>query len=241
MQKKITILKITLIIISLLLFISIFSLVTKFNSISQQKITSAVIAIGEVIKLPNPIIKSNISVEEAIYNRKSIRNFMDEQLSLKDFSQLLYSSQGITEGTHRVVPSAGALYPLEIYAAVEDVENITPGLYHYIPHKHSIEYIAGGSIKPNIPSIAYNQLWIKDSAADIIIAADYSRTESKYRKMAEKYVHMEVGHASQNVYLQAYALGLGTTIVGGFDNKKMKELMGIPYMPLAILPIGKPG
>lgn len=166
---------------------------------------------------------------------------MDEQLSLKDFSQLLYSSQGITEGTHRVVPSAGALYPLEIYAAVEDVENITPGLYHYIPHKHSIEYIAGGSIKPNIPSIAYNQLWIKDSAADIIIAADYSRTESKYRKMAEKYVHMEVGHASQNVYLQAYALGLGTTIVGGFDNKKMKELMGIPYMPLAILPIGKPG
>lgn len=241
MVRRTSILKITLIALSLLLFISIFSLVTKFNSLSQQRITGAVVVIEEVIKLPKPIIKGNVSVEEAIYNRISVRNFKDEQLSLKEFSQLLYASQGITEGTHRTVPSAGALYPIEIYAAVDDVENITPGLYYYIPQKHSIEYIGDGSIKPNIPSIAYNQLWIKDSAADIIITADYLRTESKYGKMAEKYVHMEVGHSAQNVYLQAYALGLGTTIVAGFDNQKMKELMEIPYMPLAILPIGKPG
>ena len=150
MTRRTSILKITLIALSLLLFISIFSLVTKFNSLSQQRITGAVVVIEEVIKLPEPIIKGNVSVEEAIYNRISVRNFKDEQLSLKDFSQLLYASQGITEGTHRTVPSAGALYPLEIYAAVDDVENITPGLYYYIPQKHSIEYIGDGSIKPNI-------------------------------------------------------------------------------------------
>ena len=239
MQKKTCALKILLLVLLLAVFFSILLLIAKFNHLYGQKIPSAVVVQQEIISLPEPRLSSDVSIEEAMYNRRSIRDFTDEHLSLEELSQLIFASQGITDGSHRTVPSAGALYPIEIYVLVDNVQNISPGFYHYVPDTHSLQYVSSSSIKAEMPAIAYHQSWMEDSAADIVIAADYSRTEKKYGRMAEKYVHMEVGHAAQNVYLQAYALGLGTTIVAGFENAKMKKLMGIEYMPLAIMPVGK--
>lgn len=239
MQQKTCALKILLLVLSLAVLFSIFLLVAKFNHLYGQKITDTAVMQQDIISLPEPRLGSDVSIEESMYNRRSIRDFTDENLSLEELSQLLFASQGITDGTHRTVPSAGALYPIEIYVLVDNVQNISPGFYHYVPDTHSLQYVSSSSIKAEIPAKAYYQLWMEDSAADIVIAADYSRTEQKYGRMAEKYVHMEVGHAAQNIYLQAYALGLGTTMVAGFENAKMKKLMGIEYMPLAIMPVGK--
>lgn len=232
-------LKIMIVVLSLVIFFSILATMTRFNSLPQQKITAAVVMRQDIVQLPEPNLKGDVSIEEAMYNRKSVRAFSDEELSLEELSQLLFASQGLTQGIHRTVPSAGALYPIEIYALVDKVENISPGLYHYILHDHSLKLVGSSSIKAQIPAIAYQQFWMTGSAIDIVIAADYSRTEVKYGRMADKYVHMEVGHAAQNVYLQAYALGLGTTMVGGFENAKMKKLMDIEYMPLVIMTIGR--
>ena len=238
MQDRKYALKIMIVVLSLVIFFSIFATMTRFNSLPQQDITAAVVMRQDIVQLPEPNLKGDVSIEEAMYNRRSVRAFSDEELSLEELSQLLFASQGLTQGAHRTVPSAGALYPIEIYTLVARVQNISPGFYHYIPQTHSLKLVSF-SIKAQIPAIAYHQSWMAGSAADIVIAADYSRTEAKYGRMAEKYVHMEVGHAAQNVYLQAYALGLGTTMVGGFENVKMKKLMDIEYMPLAIMTIGR--
>lgn len=228
--------KLTIVAVSIIVAISIFSIMTKFN---HAPITGAIVPEQGMIHLPEPAIIGTISVEEAMQNRRSIRSFSNIALSPAELSQLLWAAQGMTEGSHRTTPSAGALYPLEIYVAIAKVKSISPGFYHYMPETNSLQYIGDGEIKLSIPHIAYNQDWIAQSAADIIIAAEYSRTEGKYGKYAKKYVHMEVGHAGQNVYLQAYALGLGTTIVAGFDNDKMKDMLNISYEPLAIMPVGR--
>ena len=194
------------------------------------------------ITLPLADKIGKLPLESAISQRRSVREFSATPLKLEEISQLLWAAQGIThEGWLRAAPSAGALYPLELYLLVGDVESLDKGVYHYNPSRHSLQQVKRGDKLSKLAAAAYGQFWIKDAAAAIVIAAVYERTARKYGKRAQRYVHIEVGHAAQNIYLQATALGIGTTMVGAFMDSIVGKVIGVKddEAPLAILPLGK--
>lgn len=154
------------------------------------------------IKLPLPQSKGNISVEEALTKRRSVREYKAVPLTLKEISQLLWASQGITSNWGgRVAPSAGALYPLEIYLVVGKVEGLEPGVYHYRPASHSLIKVAEGDKRLALSNAGLGQSCIKNAPINLVICAQYERTTQKYGERGRRYVYMEVGHAGQNIYL----------------------------------------
>lgn len=195
-----------------------------------------------LVTLPPPRLEGSLSVEEAIYHRRSVRSYRDEPLSLAEVSQLLWAAQGTTDASGlRSAPSAGALYPLEVYCVSVRVEGLPAGAYRYLPEEHRLEEVQVGDVRDALCDAALNQEWVREAPAVLVIAAVYQRTTGKYRARGERYVHMEVGHAAQNVYLQATALDLGTVIVGAFDDAQVQRILGMPSeeAPLAILPVGR--
>ena len=192
------------------------------------------------IKLPDPVTRGKISLEETLSKRKSVREYTREPLNKKEISQLLWAAQGIThEGWKRTAPSAGATYPLEIYLVVNRAEGLEPGLYHYLPSEHTLELKKSGKFGKKLAEAALNQEMIEKAPIDIVITALYQRTTSRYGDRGRRYVYMEVGHVGQNIYLQAEALGLGTVVVGAFRDDRVKKLLGIDEKVLYIMPVGK--
>jgi len=193
------------------------------------------------ILLPQPQRKGEVSLEEALQKRRSVREYKNESLTLEDIAQILWSAQGITEGTHRTVPSAGALYPIEIYLVVKKVEGVAEGVYHYNPESHKLVLNVAGDFNRSVAEIAANQEWIENSAAILLISADFQRTTEKYGERGKQYVWMEAGHSAQNVYLQTISLGLGTVSVGAFSDHSVQKILNLPenIQPLVIMPIGK--
>jgi SagB-type dehydrogenase family enzyme len=176
--------------------------------------------------------------------RRSIREFAPGALALAEVGQLLWAAQGITDSVGlRTAPSAGALYPLEVCLAAGEVSALTPGLYRYDPNRHILAKTEDGDRRTELANAALGQAWIAAAAAILVLAAVYRRTTDKYGARGERYVHIEIGHAAQNIYLQALALGLGTTEVGAFDDRAVKAVLGLPgdQTPLAIMPIGRIG
>lgn len=194
------------------------------------------------VTLPPPRGDSKVSVEQALRRRRSIRDFTSQPLALAEVAQLLWAAQGIT-GTEgeRSAPSAGALYPLETYLVVGQVRDLAEGVYRYEPRRHLLALVREGDRRASLARIAVEQACVRDAAADLVFAAVYSRTTRKYGERGERYVHIDLGHAAQNVYLQAEALGLGTVIVGAFDDEQVARLLplGRGQRPLAIMPVGR--
>lgn len=202
------------------------------------------IGVGDRIRLPEPSYTGNLSVEEALSQRRSIRAYSGENLTINDVSQLLWAAQGITSaGGGRTAPSAGALYPLELYLVVGDVEGIDKGVYKYIPEEHELEKVKDGDTRTELADAALGQACVRDAAIDIVFTAVYERTTGKYRERGIRYVQMEAGHAAQNVYLQAVSLDLGTVVIGAFVDGEVKESMNMEEQetPLYILPVGRKG
>lgn len=200
---------------------------------------------GELFKLPAPSHHGKVSVEEAILKRRSVRRFRNEPLTLSQLSQLLWAAQGITaSGGRRTVPSAGATYPLEVFAATgeQTVDSLGAGVYHYQIESHALDIHIEGDVRPALAEAALGQSCIAASPVDIIVCALYSRTMYRYGRRGERYVHMEAGHAGQNISLQSVALGLGTVMVGAFDDEQVKTVLRLDdqLMPLYIIPVGRP-
>ena len=197
----------------------------------------------DMIKLPTPSLSGSASLEEVLYKRRSIRDYIDVPLTIAEISQILWAAQGITEKSYglRTAPSAGALYPLEVYIASSNVKDLAPGLYKYRTQNHSIVKMDEGDKRIDVANAALGQEAIENSSAIIIITAVPERTEVKYGSRTERYVNMEVGHAGQNIYLQAVSLGLGTVMIGAFNDNALKKVLGLPGNedPLAIMPLGK--
>ena len=196
-----------------------------------------------VIKLPQPSYTGLISVEEALHKRRSMRVYSKEPLSIREISQILWAAQGITEEKYvlRTAPSAGALYPLEIYIAVSNVNELNPGVYKYKPQNHALKKIDEGDKRLDISNAALQQDAIENSSAILIIFAVYERTAVKYGSRAERYIHIEVGSVGQNIYLQSVSLGLGTVMIGAFKDEVLKRVLALQIneSPLAIMPLGK--
>jgi SagB-type dehydrogenase family enzyme len=196
----------------------------------------------ERIKLPEPKHSGSISVEAAIKGRRSVREYANEPVTLEELSQLLWAAQGITgKSRGRAAPSAGATYPLELYAVVERVLGLDPGIYHYLPKEQSLECLMSGSYGCALSAGALNQPAVKGAAVNLIFAAVYERTVARYGERGIRYVHIDVGHAAENVYLQCRGIGLGTVAVGAFDDEKVKDALRLKKeeSPVYILPVGR--
>jgi SagB-type dehydrogenase family enzyme len=197
---------------------------------------------GEVV-LSEPKRDGEFAVEHALALRRSIREFAPVPLPLVAVSQLLWAAQGVTHPDGlRTTPSAGALHPLEVYLIAGAVTGLEPGVYRYDPQRHLLSLQSAGDSRAGVVKATLSQTWVAEAPAIIVLAGVYQRTSRKYGARAPRYVHMEMGHAAQNVYLQATALGLGTTLVGAFRDDELAQVLRLPkhVEPLGLLPVGTP-
>lgn len=195
-----------------------------------------------LVALPPPQYDSSVSLEETLYLRKSWRNFSGEPLVLEDAAQIMWAAQGKgtdgTTGATRTAPSAGATHPLEIYLVAGKVKGLDPGVYHYDYAAHKIKIVAAGDRREELAAAALGQSFIAAAPATLVLAADYERTTARYGERGTRYVHMEVGHVTQNVSLQCVALDIGSVAAGAFNDQEVKALLEIEAEPLMIIPVG---
>ncbi|MCD6117367.1 SagB/ThcOx family dehydrogenase [bacterium] len=193
-----------------------------------------------IITLPEPDRNGSVSLEEAISTRRSIREFSKKPVDITELSQILWSAQGsLGEEIGRTAPSAGGTYPIEVYALVMRVNDVKPGIYLYKPENHTLKLVKRGKFAKLLKQAALSQESIELAPLNIIIAARFQRTESRYGSRAKRYVYMECGHVGQNVQLEACSLGMGSVIVGAFRDDEAKQVLGIDEEVLYIIPTGK--
>jgi len=192
------------------------------------------------IALPAPGQGSG-ALEHALRMRRSRRAFSSRPLDLASTSRLLWAVQGVVDADgRRTAPSAGALYPLETRLVASRVENLMEGLYRYQPHHHALEPVTQGRLADALCEAARWQDVVVRAAALIAISAVPERTRSKYGERALRYVWMEAGHAAQNAYLQATALGIGAVALGAFRDVELARVLelGPEEIPLYLLALG---
>ena len=196
---------------------------------------------GLQVKLPEPDTRGDMSVEQAIDQRRSLRDFSGS-LSLADISQLLWAAQGVTDPAgYRAAPSAGALYPLEVYLLAANVDGLPAGVYRYHPAGHKLKQHGTSDLRAELADAARGQFYLASAPAVLVFTGVYQRTMQKYGERGRRYVHMDVGHAAENVYLQAQARDLGTVIMGAFDDARVQQVLALPddHEPLALMPVGR--
>ncbi len=228
---------------------------TRPSSITSPQGVEAVSRVeirGNVVYLPLPRIRREVlSVEEALAYRRSIRSYRDEPITIEQLSQLLWATYGINEPRRgfKTTPSAGATYPLVIYVVIGsngvslgNGSFLKPGSYRYDPYSHSLHLVKEGDLRDDLARAALDQEWVRDAPIDIVICAIFERTTRVYGERGYRYVYMEVGHAGQNIYLEATALGLGTVAVGAFYDDAVRLVIGAKpnEHPLYIMPVGVP-
>jgi SagB-type dehydrogenase family enzyme len=197
----------------------------------------------EMVKLPPARSEGHVSIESVLSLRRSVRSYSKQPLSLNDLSQLLWAAQGInSRDIRRTAPSAGALYPLELYLVAGLTTDISPGVYRYSSEQHSLILIKESDQRRALSGAALNQECIAAAPACFVITGVYHRTAKKYGERARRYVQLEAGHASENILLQAVALKLGTVVVGAFDDQEMQRVLALPaeHEPLLVIPVGFP-
>ncbi len=195
------------------------------------------------IELPSPSYDGKVSVEHALFTRRSVRSFSRKPLVLKDISQLLWSAQGITSSRgYRTAPSAGALYPLEIYTIVGNVVDLPAGIYKYRINRHVLMLSAEGDFRNDICHAALQQRSVADAPAVLLFCTVIERITRRYGERGINYLFMEVGHAAQNVCLQAVALDLSSVVIGAFRDNEIKAIANLPdnELPVYIVPLGHP-
>jgi len=198
------------------------------------------------IKLPEPQKAGKVSLEETIQKRRSRRDFTDKPLNLAQISQILWAAQGITEEAtgFRAAPSAGALYPLEVYVVAKEkgIEGLEAGVYRFIPEGHLLQVHQKRDMHQDFVAACLNQEACDLAPVSLVITAVYERTTEKYGERGRRYVEIEVGHVGQNVYLQTEALGLGTCAIGAYNDEKIARILNLPkeHEPLYIMPLGYP-
>lgn len=196
------------------------------------------------MKLPNAATTGKMSVEEAISKRRSRRSFSPKPLTLNQLAQFVWCAQGITDARRslRAAPSAGATYPLEVFVAVGKggVAGLAEGVYRYLPSEHALECTMKGDVRGEVAHAALDQESLAEAPVTVLIAADYERTARRYGERARRYVHIEVGHVGENIYLQAEALGLASVAVGAFRDTEVARAFGLTggLEPLYLMPVG---
>jgi SagB-type dehydrogenase family enzyme len=198
---------------------------------------------AELIKLPPPSLKGAMSVEEALSQRRSVRQFANRGLEMPQVAQLLWAASGVTDpGGKRTAPSGRAAYPLEFYlvAGERGVSQLPAGVYRYHPKEHSLEQVGKGDQRGPVAKAANNQAYLTQAPIIVVIAGEYARSKAKNSERGVRYTIMEAGLAGENLLLQTVALGLGAGCVGGFNDAEVSRALSLPreHEPLLILPLG---
>lgn len=188
------------------------------------------------IKLPNPKLIGDKSLEECIYERESVRSYKEKEVEIEKISQILWATQG-KKGSKRTVPSAGATYPLEIYVTLKE-----KGYFYYNYNNHTLKLITDNDLSKKLTEASWDQHFIAEAYLNVIICAIFERTTQRYGERGVRYVYIEVGHCAQNVHLEAVALGLCSVPIGAFEDDKVKGVLELKKQiePLYIIPIGYP-
>ena len=220
--------------------VGLFVLLTAIMAVSVSSKQEA----SDVVKLPQPRTDGGMSVEKALLERRSIRSFRNESLTLDEISQLCWAAQGITDDKgHRTSPSAMATYPLEVYLLAGNVTNLPAGIYHYSPLGHNLTLISKGNKIPELfnSSRGGREDWRKGSPAVFIITGVFERTDKVPGLDLNRFVYIEAGTSAENLLLEVVSLGLGSTYTAGFDENKTKEYLGLSLgeEPIGVLPVGR--
>ncbi len=188
------------------------------------------------IELPKPVIPA-VEFGGVLMQRRSVRSYLDEPLTDEEVSALFWAAQGISDDEgRRTAPSAGAHYPVEVYAA--DRQQVV----HYLPADHAIEVMATGDRRRSLSSASLDQALVADAPFVMVLSAVLARTAVEYGDRAWRYLNLEAGHVAQNVLLAAVALGLGSVPVGAFEDESVQEALSLPalHRPLYVIPVGRP-
>lgn len=184
----------------------------------------------ERFDLPQPIQEAGMGLWEVLLERSSVRDYDQEPLRIQEVSQLLWASQGITrergEWQFRTAPSAGALYPIETYLAVNRVDGLTGGLYHYEVRYHRLAFLREDPlIGMSLTRAALGQTMFQRAALVFVWTAVVTRSARKYGERAFRYIYMDAGHVAQNLYLAATSINLGCCVVGAFFDDEVNDVL----------------
>jgi SagB-type dehydrogenase family enzyme len=196
------------------------------------------------IHLSQELAYNGLTVEKAIANRRSQRDFTGEIMSLAELAHLLYYSSGITDKRQglRAAPSAGATYPIEVYAIANNVEGLARGTYHYLISSHELELLREGDFRNEMSRAALQERMFKQANVIVALSAVFQRTQQHYRERAQRYICFEAGHIAQNTYLIATSMGLGACAIGAFYDDEFNRLLGLDgknESVLYLLAVGK--
>lgn len=194
-----------------------------------------------MIQLPEPRHDGPVSVEQALRRRRSVRDFEETPLSLAEAGQLLWAAHGVTGpdgGT--TTPSAGAVSPLIAYLVAGQVDGLEAGIYRYEPESHALTRTAEGDRRAELAGAALGQPWLVGAPVVVLLTARFEATERRYGELGRRFVHMEAGHATQNLQLQATALDLGSVPVAAFEEDALCAAAGLPEgeVPLYAVAVG---
>lgn len=194
------------------------------------------------VKLPEPGSQGRMSLEETLWKRRSVREFKGGGLTLAEIGQLLWAAQGMSAIGYRTAPSAGALYPLEVFLVLGPTGEIPAGVYRYVVEGHELTLALEGDKRPDLAQVALWQSAVLDAPAVVVFCGVFARTTEKYGERGIRYVFIEVGHAAENLALQAVALGFGSVMVGAFRDEGVKRVLGLApeEEPLYLVPVGGP-
>lgn len=196
------------------------------------------VAVGKTITLPAPQTEGGLSLNKALSMRGSVRQFSEQVPTWKEVGQLLWAAQGINrpEKLRRTAPSAGALYPLEVYAILPG------GVIHYTPKTHTVTKVVEGDMRKTLSEAGLKQKAIADATCVFVICAVFERTKVKYGERGLQYVFLEGGHAAQNLLLQAVGLGMCGVPIGAFHETEIQKALRIPkeWFPIYVLATGFP-
>jgi len=224
-----------------------------FEPSRRAAIAQTIVAMGGLTLLPSiarsaergalaaPVRAGGMPLAEALAKRRSVRRYGPRALTLPELSQLLWAAQGASAAGRRTAPSAGALYPLEVLLVAARVDGLGGGVHRYLPAVHALQRSSGTATLSTLQGAALGQSAVGEAAAVFVIAAVEARSAGKYGTRAARYVALEAGAAAQNLALQAVALGLGSVVIGGFDEQPLADTLQLRSgeRPIVMMPIGE--
>lgn len=183
------------------------------------------------VRLPKATLDAGSPTARTIADRRSTREYAPTPMTPAELAQVLFLSTGITRDrwgqARRSAPSSGALYPIETYAVVHDVEGIDPGVYHYAIAEHELEQVRAGNFRARTVEQALGQEFLGQCGVVLFLTNILQRMRPKYQDRSYRYGLLEAGHIGENAYLAANSLGLGACGVGAFMDDQINDMLGV--------------